>query len=219
MTDNEDAGRDVLLAMVLDKSGSMHGLAEATIEGVNAFLDEQKSGSGEVLFSLTLFNTSFEVRYIAEPLRNVAPLGSRGNRYTPQGGTALYDAVVTTIKGVQAWLDNHPQYAGDVVVVIQTDGEENSSETATLDDVNALITTKTQAGWEFIFQGTGQAAWTEGQKFTAIPLGSRFAGAADSGSHRESYATASRAFSRKRRTGEQLADSLRAEGMPDEQQA
>jgi hypothetical protein len=217
ITDTATPARDVLLAMVLDKSGSMNSLAGATVEGVNAFLDEQKNGPGSVRLSLTLFDTDFEVRYVAEPLERVAPLGSRANRYSPQGGTALYDAVATTIMGVQAYLDNNMHWKGDVVVVIQTDGEENSSRTHTLDDVNALISTKTRAGWEFIFQGTGQAAWTEGQKFSAIPASARFAGAADGASHLAAYATSSRAMSRKRLSGERFEDSLRAEGMQDEQ--
>lgn len=203
--------------MVLDSSGSMGHLADATIEGVNAFLGEQKRGTGEVRFSLTLFDTSFDVRFVAHPLQDVPPLGSRDNRYTPRGGTALYDAVTTTIKGVQAWLDNHPHYRGDVVIVIQTDGEENSSQVSTLDDVNALIANKTRQGWEFVFQGTGQAAWTEGQKFTAIPDGAKFAGNDDALSHRAAYAASSRALLRKRASGERFDDSLRAEGMPDEQ--
>ncbi len=114
-------------------------------------------------------------------------------------------------------LDNHPHYRGDVVVVIQTDGEENSSQVSTLDDVNALISNKTRQGWEFVFQGTGQAAWTEGQKLTAIPDRAKFAGTDDALSYRAAYAATSRAFSRKRMSGERLEDSLRAEGMPDEQ--
>lgn len=210
--------RDVLLAMVLDKSGSMHALAGATVEGVNAFLDEQKQGPGSVRLSLTLFDTDFDVRYVAEPLERVAPLGSRENRYTPQGRTALYDAVATTVLGVQAYLDHNAHWKGDVVVVIQTDGEENSSQTFTLDAVNALISAKTAAGWEFVFQGAGQAAWTEGSRFTSIPVTARFAGAADAMSQRQAYATNSRALSRKRVSGERFEDLLRAEGMQDELQ-
>ncbi len=120
---------------------------------------------------------------------------------------------------MQAWLDNHPHYRGDVVVVIQTDGEENSSQISSLDDVNALMSNKTRQGWEFVFQGTGQSAWAEGQKFTAIPASSRFAGHADLVSHRDSFAVNSRALLRKRAIGERFDDSLRSEGMPDERQA
>lgn len=217
MTDTASAPTDVLVNFVLDKSGSMGGLVESTVEGFNAFLDEQRKGEGKALLSLTLFDTSFDVRFVGHDLREVPPLGSRENRYSPQGGTALYDAVVTTIRGAEAWLANHPEFAGDVVTVIQTDGEENSSRTASLDEVNELISAKSAEGWEFVFLGTGKAAWTEGQKFTSIPMEARFAGGADNLSNSETYAGVSRGMSRKRMTGDTYAASLRAEGMPDQQ--
>ncbi len=135
----------------------------------------------------------------------------------PQGGTALYDAVVATIHGAEAWLTAHPDFAGDVVMVIQTDGEENSSRIATLDDVNNFITAKTRQGWEFVFQGTGRAAWTEAARFTSIPDSAKFAGAADSRAHAAAFATSSRALTSKRMIGGRFDESLRQHGMPDAQ--
>ena len=208
---------DVLINFVLDSSGSMSHLADATVLGVNAFVEDQKQGSGTALMSLTLFDTGFDVRFVALDVREMPPLGSPGNRYVPHGGTALYDAVVTTVRGAEAWLAHHREFTGDVVTVIQTDGAENSSRTTTLSDVNALISHKTRQGWEFVFQGTGQAAWTEAEKFSSIPVSARFAGAATAGAQRDAYASNSRAMTRKRRTGERFDDSLRLEGMPDEQ--
>lgn len=196
----------------------MGHLAQATIKGVNDFLAEQKKGDGAVLVSLTLFNTDFDVRYVASPINLVPDLGTRQNPYSAHGGTALYDAVATTIHGAKAWLETHRSFTGDVVTVIQTDGEENSSQTTTLDELNRLISTQTARGWEFIFQGTGQAAWTEADKFTSIPQAARFAGTADVDSYVGSYAASSRAMSRKRATGARFDDSLRTEGMQDEQQ-
>ncbi len=195
----------------------MSSLAAATVEGVNALLAEQRKGQGEVLLSCTLFNTDFDVRYVARSVDEVPPLGSPGNPYTPHGGTALYDAVIATIHGAEAWLTTHPEFTGDVVNIIQTDGEENSSRIATLDDVNKLITSKTRQGWEFVFQGTGRAAWTEAARFTSIPDSAKFAGAADGRSHAQSFATSSRALTSKRMTGGRFDESLRQHGMPDAQ--
>ncbi len=207
---------DVLVNFVLDKSGSMDPLAASTIEGFNAFLDEQRAGAGKALLSLTLFDTGFDVRYVAVDLREVPALGTRGNRYQPAGGTALLDAVATTIKGTDAWLAGHrAEFSGDVICVVQTDGEENSSTTTTLDEVNALITAKTAEGWEFVFLGTGTAAWTEGQKFSAIPQDARFAADADPLSNRAAYTSVSRGMTSKRAHGGRYADSLRAEGLPE----
>lgn len=208
---------DVLINYVIDKSGSMSHLADATVTGVNAFLDEQRIGDGTLLLSMTLFDTDFDVRYVATELAEVAPLGSRANRYTPSGGTALYDAVVTTIHGVDAWLALHPEFTGDIVTVIQTDGEENSSRTATLDQVNTLIGERTRRGWEFVFQGIGRAAWTEAEKFTSIPASAKFASLADSAAQLDTFTTSSRAMSTKRSTGARYEDSLREQGPSQEQ--
>ena len=206
---------NVLINFVLDKSGSMSSLANATIEGFNSFVAEQSQGEGIVLLSLTLFDTTFDVRFVAHELDAVPALGSNQNRYSPNGGTALYDAVATTIKGTEAWLSHHRDFTGDVVTVIMTDGEENSSKTTTLGQVNELITQKTSQGWEFIFLGSGKAAWTEGTKFTSIPHSARFAGAGSAASTKDNYTTAARAMTRKRRTGERYDQSLRGEGMED----
>ncbi len=208
---------DVFVNFVLDKSGSMGPLAASTIEGFNSFLDEQRAGASTALLSLTLFDTGFEVRYVAVDLREVPALGTPGNRYQPSGGTALLDAVATTIKGADAWLTGHrEEFSGDVICVILTDGEENSSTTTTLEEVNALISAKTAEGWEFVFLGTGTAAWTEGQKFSAIPPDARFSAAADPLSNRAAYSSVSGGMGRKRASGGRYADSLRAEGLPEE---
>ena len=209
--------RNVLLNLCLDASGSMSSLAPATVEGVNELLKQQKKGPGQVLLSCTLFNTDFDVRYVARDLSEIPPLGSRGNPYTPHGGTALYDAVVASIHGAEAWLKAHSDFAGDVIMWIQTDGEENSSRIATLDDVNNLIAAKIQQGWEFVFHGTGRAAWTEAARFTSIPDSAKFAGAADSRAHAAAFTTTSRALTSKRMTGARLDESLRHQGMPDAQ--
>ena len=68
---------DILLNFVLDKSGSMGPLQAATIEGVNAFITGQREGAGQALMSLTLFDTSFEVRFVGLDITEVPALGSR----------------------------------------------------------------------------------------------------------------------------------------------
>lgn len=195
--------RDVLINFVLDKSGSMGepGLPEATKRGVNSFFAEQRALPGMALLSMTLFDTEFDVRYVAIDLREVPDLGTAENPYHPHGWTALYDAVVTTIRGTEAWLAAHPDFDGKVVCVIQTDGAENSSKTATLDQVNALITEKTAEGWEFVFMGAGGAAWTEARRFTSIPAENLVAYASTADATTDSYGAVSRSLSATRTTG------------------
>lgn len=192
---------DVLINLVLDKSGSMHSLAESTKEGVNAFFAEQRALPGKARLSLTLFDTNFDVRFVGQDLTEVPDLGSDGNLYQPAGGTALYDAVATTIQGTDQWLLNHRDFTGKVVCVINTDGEENSSKTTSLDALNDLISEKQKQGWEFVFMGAGQAAWTEGQKFTSIPTSNQNFYTADAMSNSASYAGVSASLGNTRTTG------------------
>lgn len=198
---------DVLINLVLDKSGSMgEGNKRAgTIEGLNSFFREQREQEGQALLSLTLFDTGFDVRFVGADLREVPDLGQTGNPYTPNGGTALYDAVATTIKGTDEWLLNHRDFTGKVVCVINTDGEENSSKTTSLDDVNEMISAKTAQGWEFVFMGVGQASWTEGQKFTSIPQDSHFNALATASAG--AYASVSSSLSNTRSTGEAFSNA------------
>jgi len=197
--------KDTLIALVLDKSGSMGHLRQSTIEGLNAFLDEQREtqDAGEAFVSLTLFDTSFDVRYVGTPIAQVAPLGSPTNQYSTGGGTALYDGVGVTVAGVEQWIRNN-EFGGKVVVVIFTDGEENSSRQFHIwdspnaeddKDLNNLIQAKQDEGWDFVFLGTGQSAWTEAKKFTAIPVASHINYVADSHNHNLVYAGASQTMS------------------------
>jgi hypothetical protein len=159
---------DVLIGFVLDKSSSMGMCTESTISGYNEFMKEQRNQPGTALLSLTLFDTSFTVRYTATPLSLTEDL-SRGN-YHPHGNTALFDAVGVTIKGIEAWQAKNPDFTGPVKVVILTDGEENSSREWHVNhpvipgddkDLGGLIDWKQKEGWEFIFLGSGGASWLE----------------------------------------------------------
>src|SRR5262245_31264077 len=67
---DEPAARNgtVHVAFVLDKSGSMHAVEEAVVEGYNDYLRELREQGGETLFSLTTFDTRFEHVCVGAPL-------------------------------------------------------------------------------------------------------------------------------------------------------
>jgi hypothetical protein len=156
---------DVLINLVLDQSGSMNGVAQATIDGVNAFLEEQRGVVGDAYLTLTLFDSEITVRYEAGDLKLIPLLAARGdNAYQPSGSTALYDGVGRTVEQAEKWLADNPTFDGQVVFVVLTDGEENASRHWTLDMVNTAIRDKKEAGWEFVFMGSGGAGWTESRK-------------------------------------------------------
>lgn len=119
---------DCLINFVLDSSSSMSSQRAGTVEGVQALLDEQLALPGKTRLSLTLFNTEFEVRYVAKNAAKLPRFGEGTNPYQPSGMTALLDAVGSSIQGTEAWLAAHPDFKGRVMCVILTDGQENASK-------------------------------------------------------------------------------------------
>jgi hypothetical protein len=81
----------VLIAVVQDKSGSMEDVRAAAISGFNEFLQSQKALPGEARFSLIQFDTTYAIRYLGKPIKDVEPLTEE--TYKPGGGTALLDAI------------------------------------------------------------------------------------------------------------------------------
>lgn len=135
---------------ILDRSGSMSHLATDVIGSFNTFLNEQKSLDGEAFMTLVLFDNEYEVVYDKINLKDVKEIDSK--IYFTRGMTALYDAVGKTIAS------NTDEKA---IVLIQTDGAENSSKEYTKDSVKKLVEEKEKAGWKFIFVGANIDAASE----------------------------------------------------------
>lgn len=204
---------DVLINFVLDRSGSMIGVKQSTIDGFNSFIADQREEEGEARLSLTFFSSQMESRYVATPLSEVAPLGSSENPYTPGGATALLDAVGATIKGTEAWLNKNPEFDGRVVCVILTDGQENSSRAWHIKqpavagdekDLGGLISWKQNEGWEFMFLGAGGSDWLE-KSFGSIVDKSRIFSYEHSGiGHTTTYNAMSTSLRSARSTGSEF---------------
>ena len=149
------------IAFILDRSGSMESIQTGTLEGVNAFITQQKEESEEypVLFSLTFFNTDVEVRTASLPMKEVELLDEK--TYLPRGGTALLDAIGITIDGLGKRLAETPENErpDKVIVAIMTDGEENSSRIFNWTEISDKIKHQTDVyKWEFLFMGANQDA-------------------------------------------------------------
>jgi len=153
--------QDVLVNVILDKSGSMASKTNDVIEGFNAYIAGLgKEDQVNYLFSLTLFDTQVAHRHVAIRLPEVKKLDSKS--YQPGGNTALNDAIAITVRKVEA---DQPK-VDKVVTVIMTDGEENSSREWTHDAVRGLIEQKEKEGsWTFVFLGAGLDAWHQGRSY------------------------------------------------------
>lgn len=147
------------ISVVLDRSGSMANCLNDTIGGFNQFLKTQKEVEGEATMTLVQFNGQYDMVVDMKPLKDVEEL-NKGN-YSPNGGTALLDAIGRTINNVEAKLvekseDEKPE---KVIFVIITDGEENESREFTRDQIMTMINNhRNDQKWEFVFIGANQDA-------------------------------------------------------------
>ena len=145
------------IVIVLDRSGSMHAVKDDTEGGLAAFLEAQRENTCDTRVSLYQFSTTYEPVY-----ENLAIAEVPAYTLEPRGGTALLDAIGRTITGVKAQnkaLDAEER-PGEVVLVVLTDGAENSSREFTLAEVKKLIEKRRAKGWQVVFLGADQDAIT-----------------------------------------------------------
>lgn len=148
------------ITIVLDKSGSMAGTRQATIDGFNEFIDDQREVPGEANVSLVQFGSAYTPDYTAQPIANVQDLSH--STYNPnEGSTRLYDSVCRAIDetGQRLAAMDEAQRPGKVIMVIYTDGLENDSRQFNENDVKQRIEHQRETyKWEFLFLGANQDA-------------------------------------------------------------
>jgi hypothetical protein len=153
------------ITAVVDRSGSMAHLADDTIGGFNQFLDDQKAVPGAAVFSLYLFNHDVHPIVTNVPLSDVEPLTSQV--YAVGGNTAYLDALGQAITDTGDYLKSLPESErpDTIVVLVMTDGQENSSREYTLGEIRELVERQEQEWkWKFLFLGANLDATTEGAK-------------------------------------------------------
>ena len=126
--------------VIMDASGSMSHLTNDTIGSFNTFLAEQKVVPGEAVITLCRFNTESTLLHDFVKLASVPDLTERA--YAPSGGTALLDAMGTTINSVGAKLAALPedQRPSKVLFLVITDGHENSSYFFSAAQIKQMVT-------------------------------------------------------------------------------
>lgn len=193
--------------VIIDESGSMHKLTADTIGGFNAFLAEQKAFPGEAIFTLAKFNSA--VSYVCEgvDINNVEPLTDK--TYTPNGGTSLLDAVGDVINKTGQRLAAMEESArpDKVVVLIITDGEENSSYRFNNEAIKAMVEhQRDKYSWNFVFMGANIDAFRAGTSLGVSSQNSVQYTASGTGTHKL-YGAVSASTSRYRGGSISLNDS------------
>lgn len=152
---------NVEIACVIDRSGSMESICNDAIGGFNSFLREQKAAPGTATLTLVLFDHQYLVLHNGVDLQAVPELTRE--TFVPRGSTALYDAIGRTIDSIGARLDKAAEKPDKVIVVILTDGGENTSHAYTRDQVASMIRHQEEKyAWEFVFLAANQDAFQTG---------------------------------------------------------
>jgi uncharacterized protein YegL len=144
--------------LIVDKSGSMSDCIENTINGVNEqvkkITDLQKEFSEqELTIGLTTFNHEVYHHFFQSPPVAVRKISTE--TYQTSGTTALLDAIGMTATTIEKEMKMHEhKIPTTVVIVILTDGYENSSRLFKLEDIRNLISRLEETGnWTFSFLG------------------------------------------------------------------
>ena len=147
---------DIHHLIVLDESGSMHCVTDQTISGCNETIQtvrqmaKNNPDTQRHYVSIYVFNSNGCGRYLIEdmPIDRVKEITYR--EYSPNGCTALFDAVGHTLTELSKKLKDDSDMA---YVTIITDGMENDSKEFTLDQVRELIDALKTRGVVFSFIG------------------------------------------------------------------
>lgn len=154
--------KKILISFIQDRSGSMSSVWEETLNGFKAYVtdmqaDQQKDNELGYLFSLTAFDTQIEMPYLGVPITTVDI--DILKKYGPRGSTALYDAVGKTIQAID---DDKSITFDKAIVVIVTDGQENSSREWSKTALHAAIDERIKRGnWTFTYLGTQPETWDD----------------------------------------------------------
>lgn len=142
------------ISIIIDESGSMSGNKKSVIDGVNEFRNSLLTGikeGNEVFADLVFFDANWNdstdnvrFKFKGVPLSEIPEL--ENSDYNPRGGTPLNDAIT---EGIEC-LASQASEEDKKMVIIMTDGMENSSQNTT-ERVKSIVAAKEKEGWNFVF--------------------------------------------------------------------
>lgn len=183
------------LALIVDRSGSMITIASDMNGAIRQLLTDQAKEPGYIKVDITTFDTVIEHPYV-----EVRPDDVKQDVIIPRGATALNDAIGTTIANLGERFAALPEdeRPGNVIIVVVTDGEENSSREYTTEQVRDLVKRQQDEwSWTFIYLAANVDAFATGGAY-GFGDGQTIAYAASSAGVGQSYAAASSLITRTR---------------------
>lgn len=174
------------ITVVLDRSGSMQSCRQGVIDGFNAFVEDQRKTPGDGRWTLIQFDSQetyfpqFEMwlprstmhklcyDVIFDGLLESEVPKLTAERFVPRGGTPLRDAVCRAIDetGERLAKMNEADRPDKVMMLIMTDGEENTSSIFSDEDMRKKIQHQRDVyNWRIQFVGANQDAVKVGTSY------------------------------------------------------
>lgn len=157
--------KKAVLAMLVDRSGSMSSMGSEVSSGCNEYLDTQRESDGENGTSTHVLFSVFDTQY--DLVRN-APLKDQPTvtdaDVTPRNMTALFDSIALLIADTIKAINEMKEQPSQVGVFILTDGAENASQKWSKDAIAKQIKFLEAAphNWQFYFAAANQDAMSTG---------------------------------------------------------
>jgi len=154
------------ITVILDRTGSMESIRDDTIGGFNTFLKKQKAEPGAATLTLVQFDTQdpYEVVHHFQPIAKVPELTR--DTYVPRASTPLLDALGRGVNDLEKCLGElrEEDRPSKVVMVVVTDGQENSSREFRKGQIEKMVKERTEKdGWQFVFLSADLAAIGDAQ--------------------------------------------------------
>ncbi|WP_084398397.1 vWA domain-containing protein [Henriciella aquimarina] len=158
-------GHNVQSYILLDRTGSMSSIWDEALSSVNAYAaevgkaEEGEADDLETAVTVAVFDAQEGLQF--DVLRkNVAPAqwqAVSNDEVAPRGMTPLFDAIGRIVATAEA---DNPEKA---VIVIMTDGLENSSREITKEGAKAALDRVEAKGWEVVFLGAEFAKFDDAE--------------------------------------------------------
>jgi uncharacterized protein YegL len=141
--------------IILDESGSMQSIKQATIEGFNEVVQtvkgvESQFPEQEHFITLVSFNgLAIKTLLSVQPVKNLALID--GKKYRSDASTPLFDAIGFSLNNLVREVEQYKDY--NVLVTILTDGEENASTEFNGVAIKKMIDELSLKNWTFTYIG------------------------------------------------------------------
>jgi Mg-chelatase subunit ChlD len=155
--------------IILDESGSMHGLEKMSVDGVNETIQTIKSAAEanpeqKQMFSFITFSgmrpneRPYRVHTLLSEISQVKEISLKD--YQPRGNTPLWDTMGIALRTLEKEVGED----AIALVTVITDGYENASREYTGKMIKDLVSRLDEKGWVFTYIGANQDAILEANK-------------------------------------------------------